>query len=86
MDKDWEEMHYFESTDPAGGRRVKLTLVPSVEAPTTAEKAEAEFERLMSALENRRALRLRWRRLIAYALGSAIAILTCVAVVRILFR
>ena len=86
MNEDWEETLDVESKDSVADRHVTLTLVPRVEAPTPAGESKAQFERLMQAvLEDRRNRERRRRRLIAYALSSATAILAFVAILWLLF-
>ena len=86
MDEDWKETLDFESKDTLADRRVKLTLVSRVEEPTPAAESDAQFEKLMQALWNRRDRQRRRHRLITYALSSAAAILACVAILQFLFR
>jgi hypothetical protein len=86
MDKQPNETTSLESEDSGTDDGVKLTLIKGVGMPTVDPKSEAQYERLMRAWRSRRAQRRRLRRLIAYALSAASAVLGFFAMRRFLSR
>jgi hypothetical protein len=80
MDRDSEEIEELESEDTMLVDRAKLGLIVGMEIPAIGLDSEASFQRLMRALDCRRARQHRRRLLLACSLGAATVIIGLIAI------
>jgi hypothetical protein len=87
MNRESEEMGDLGSAeDTLLVDRGKLSRILGMEIPAIGLDSEATFERLMRALDNRRARQRRRRMLIACFLGAAIVVGGLITTLRLLSR
>jgi hypothetical protein len=85
MDGSSEEKGDLGTEDPDLVDRPKISrILGGMEIPAIGLDSKASFQKLMRALDKRRARQRRWRLLIACFLGAATAIVGLLALLRLL--
>lgn len=77
-------MEDLESDDTVLVDRGELSRILGMEIPSIGLDSEASFQRLLRALDKRRARQRRWRLLIACSLGAVTVIIGILAMLRLL--
>jgi len=86
MEKHWNDTTRLAVEPPRTGDRVKLTLISGGGRPTVDCRSDAAEQRLLDALEHNDHERRRGRRLVAYMLSAASAVLGYFATLHFLCR